>query len=297
MNLDSKALKVHLNKRIQEVAEYLLPNGQLSEDQTQWTVGDRTGKPGQSLKLELAGDKGGLWYDFATKEGGDIFDLWQATKDVSFKKALEEANQFLEGRDSICANSQEKGNTKHMNKHNNKKKCRVPMKSEPTHTWYYRNSIGELIGKVVRWDAVDGSCKRVMPYFKPDGHGGFLTGIPAAFKDKRPLYGDRPGKNGGIVVTEGEKAVDAVGQMGIPACTSLGGCGAVDNADWSPLKGARQVLIWADNDKPGLKYAHKVANKIHGMEPEADIRILTWGDEKDDAVDFICSVMKADLFL
>jgi len=33
------------------------------------------------------------------------------------------------------------------------------------------------------------------------------------------------------------------------------------------------------------------------MEPEADIRILTWGDEKDDAVDFICSVLIAEGFI
>lgn len=295
MSLDASKLKAKLVERMQEVAEFLLPNGQRID--MQWTCGSPKGESGQSLKLEMYGDKAGLWHDFATEEGGDIFNLWQSARDMDFKTALEEAHQFLEDRDSLDTNSQVNGKKTVMSKHNGKKKPRTPMKPEPTHIWYYRNSAGDVIGKVIRYDALDGSYKQVKPYFKLDSTGGFLAGIPADLNDKRPLYGDHPGKNGNIVITEGEKATDAVRQMGFPACTSLGGCGAADKTDWSPLKGAKKVLIWADNDEPGFKYANAVAQQIYATAPEADIRIFSYGKEKEDAVDFVFDILSNDAHL
>jgi hypothetical protein len=287
LNTDVAELKVQLVERMQEVAEFLLPNGQLTD--MQWTCGSAKGEPGQSLNLELYRDKAGLWHDFATREGGDILDLWQSARGVNFKTALEEAHQFLEDQDNLDTKLPVNGKNRVMSKHNGKKKPRAPMKPKSTHTWHYRDSAGKVIGKVVRWDAVDNSCKQVKPYFKPDGNGGFTAGIPAEINDKRPLYGDHPDKNGSIIITEGEKAADAVRQMGFRACTSLGGCGAPAKTNWSPLKGVRQVLIWADNDEPGIKYADAVANIIHAIAPDADIRILTYGDTTEDAADFVFS--------
>jgi len=291
MNVDTRILKAQLIERMQDVAEFLLPAGQLSEDYTQWTVGDRTGKPGQSLKLELHGDKAGLWHDFATDEGGDILELWQSARSVNFKTALDEARQFLKDQNTLDPKTPVNGKKKSISKHNGKKKPRAPMKPKPTHTWYYKDNTGAVIGKVVRWDAVDGSSKQVKPYFNSNGSGDFTAGIPAEINDKRPLYGDQPSKEGTIIITEGEKAADAVRQMGFPACTSLGGCGAAKKADWSTLFGAKQVLVWADNDEPGMKYAHAVANQVHEIVPKADIRILTSGEASHDAADFVYGLL------
>jgi GTPase SAR1 family protein len=47
------------------------------------------------------------------------------------------------------------------------------------------------------------------------------------------------------------------------------------------------VLIFADNDKPGMKYADAVANHVNSVAPEADIRILTYGKKGHDAADFV----------
>ena len=88
-NLLAKKVKSALVERMQEVAEFLLPGGRLSDDQMQWWCGDRYGTEGKSLKLELHGDKAGVWNDFAEEEGGDILDLWQSARDVEFKTALE----------------------------------------------------------------------------------------------------------------------------------------------------------------------------------------------------------------
>ncbi len=290
-NIETNRLKLELTEQILEVAEFLLPSGRLSDDQMQWLCGDCKGTEGQSLKLELQGEKAGIWYDFAEEQGGDILDIWQSARDVDFKTALNEAHQFLKDRERLDTNSQA-NREKSMRTNNNKKKPKATMKSVPTHTWYYRNDSGGVVGKVVRWDSVDGGCKQVKPFFTPDGQGNFLAGIPAAMNNKRPLYGDQPSQGGVIVVTEGEKAADAVRQMGFPACTSLGGSGVAHKSDWSPFKGVKQVLIWADNDEPGMKYADTVANQIHNLTPAADIRILTYGETSDDAADFVYTLLK-----
>lgn len=147
MNIDAKALKGQMAGHMQEVAELLLPNGQLTGQQ--WLCGDSHGKAGESLKLEMYGDKAGLWNDFATAEGGDILDLWQSARDVNFKTSLAEASQFLEDPNSLDTNVQIIGKKKEMDIHKNKNTPKALMRSEPTHTWYYRNGADEIIGKVV----------------------------------------------------------------------------------------------------------------------------------------------------
>ncbi len=66
--------------------------------------------------------------------------------------------------------------------------------------------------------------------------------------------------NAPVIVTEGEKAADGAATL-FPeheAVTSPGGCKAAGKADWTPLKG-RTVVVWPDNDKPGLDYAEDVS--------------------------------------
>ena len=46
-------------------------------------IGDIGGTPGDSLKICLSGAKRGLWYDFATAEGGDVFSLWGRNRGIS----------------------------------------------------------------------------------------------------------------------------------------------------------------------------------------------------------------------
>ncbi|MBL4838241.1 MAG: DUF3987 domain-containing protein [Kordiimonadaceae bacterium] len=61
-----------------------------------------------------------------------------------------------------------------------------------------------------------------------------------------------------VILVEGEKCADALSSLGFLATTSMGGSNAARFTDWSPLVG-RTVIIWPDNDTPGLKYAHAVA--------------------------------------
>ena len=66
-----------------------------------------------------------------------------------------------------------------------------------------------------------------------------------------------------MIVTEGEKAADAAALVfpNSVVITSPGGSKAAKFADWRPLAG-RPVMIWPDNDPPGLGYAVDVEREL-----------------------------------
>jgi hypothetical protein len=121
--------------------------------------------------------------------------------------------------------------------------------------WTYRAEDNAVLGHVARYDGPDG--KDIIPFFKRDGQ----RWISGAAPTPRPLYGldELPGFTGGIVIVEGEKAADAAQRLlaDAVALTWPGGSNAVKKADWSPMKG-RNVVVWPDNDEPGLKAARDV---------------------------------------
>lgn len=83
--------------RLPDILTYLFPQGRTKGDN--YEIGNIRGEPEQSLKIGLYGDKAGLWHDFATGEGGDIFDLWAACHNfdcsTEFKKVLGSAPNFM----------------------------------------------------------------------------------------------------------------------------------------------------------------------------------------------------------
>ncbi len=94
-----------------------------------------------------------------------------------------------------------------------------------------------------------------------------------------------------VFVCEGEKTADALWSIGLPATTSAGGSNGSDKSDWSILAG-KKVIIWPDNDDPGMDYANNVAWLLDGMIPESEIRILDPDvlgitEPGEDAYDFI----------
>ncbi|HMY37925.1 MAG TPA: hypothetical protein PK011_01260, partial [Marinagarivorans sp.] len=94
---DTDALRGALVDRLDDILGYLLPQGRARGKQ--YYVGDIDGNAGKSLVVELAGSKRGLWQDFATGEGGDLFDLWAAVRGLSarahFPELVAEIRQWL----------------------------------------------------------------------------------------------------------------------------------------------------------------------------------------------------------
>ena len=77
----------------------------------------------------------------------------------------------------------------------------------------------------------------------------------------------------GTFVTEGEKAADAIRELGLVATTSAGGSSAAAKTDWSPLAG-KTVVVCPDNDEPGEKYGNQVASILVELNPPAPVKLL-----------------------
>ena len=107
---------------------------------------------------------------------------------------------------------------------------------------------------------------------RPDGL------LPIYFQDKHP--------NKPILINEGEKATVASEKLWHgDSVTWHGGVNAWQKSDWSPVKG-REVIIFPDNDDPGLKCANELCDylrtlkcKVKVIEPPKDFA------DKDDLYD------------
>jgi hypothetical protein len=64
-----------LAARMVRLAPELLPAGRPEAGGREWRCGGLDGGAGRSLAIELAGERAGLWHDFATGESGDALDL------------------------------------------------------------------------------------------------------------------------------------------------------------------------------------------------------------------------------
>ncbi|NGZ20090.1 MULTISPECIES: AAA family ATPase [unclassified Wolbachia] len=225
---EKEQLKTQLLSNIRSCLSYLLPRGTFRGDK--FYVGDLKGNQGKSMIVELTGSKAGLWHDFSTGEGGDIFDLWAA---VTGK------NQFTDTIEDIAKwiGYSEKNNTL----------------GQPTASWNYYDESDQVIVTVYRYNTDSG--KRYLPF---DVKRSSFT-LP----ETRPLY-NIPGimKSDKVILVEGEKCADALIEQGITATTAMLGANApIEKTDWSPLKG-KHVIIWPDNDEPGKQYAEKVVKKL-----------------------------------
>ncbi len=122
--------------------------------------------------------------------------------------------------------------------------------------WDYRDAAGNLLGFVCRFDGPGG--KVIRPAFRREGDQWRFGGAPKPWPlfrlDVLTANPDKP-----VLLAEGEKAAEAA-QALMPdsvATTTLHGARAPRNTDFTPLRG-RKVLIWPDNDPPGLEYAKRV---------------------------------------
>ncbi|MHC4538303.1 MAG: AAA family ATPase [Planctomycetota bacterium] len=103
-----------------------------------------------------------------------------------------------------------------------------------------------------------------------------------------------------VVICEGEKCSDAIIRLGFCATTSPGGAGKAAYADWTPLAGKRRIVLWPDNDEPGLKHMREVVAVLAKLDPRPSVWMIQPTDldlgPKEDAYDFIeqCRVAGVD---
>lgn len=124
---------------------------------------------------------------------------------------------------------------------------------EPDAVWVYRMPDGTAYGAIARWNTEAG--KEVRPIIW-DGERFITSGFGAG----RPLLNSEMVSSvpiAPVLVVEGEKTADAAAKYAPPGwvvVTWSGGTAVWDRTDWSSLDG-HPVVIWPDNDEPGLKAA------------------------------------------
>lgn len=247
-------IKAAMLARLPEVLRYLFPNGRKLKREFQ--IGSLQGEKGQSLRISMQGDKAGLWQDFESGHGGDIFDLWAAVHGLDtqrdFSAVLRSCADWL-GLSAI-----------------------VPSVSLERREWIYTDVSGKPLVTVKRTDGADGK-KTFLPY----DHTAGKHSMP----DVRPLYNlpdiaasDR------IIITEGEKCAQVLIDLGMPATTVMGGAN-FDPAktDFSPLSG-KDIIIWPDNDRAGQGYVKHLKTGLQSIKPRS-LRVIIPPAEKPEKWD------------
>lgn len=236
-----------LGPRMEELVRQLLPGGKRVGHE--WKAGDISGGPGDSLTVELEGEKAGLWCDQAADQGGDLIDLIAANQMLSIGKAIGWLRNYLgikSDPDDRPFNPLEFGF----------KRKDEAVYRKGSKAWTYRDSAGNPIAWVVRFDGPNGK-KDILPLRMIDGKPrwkGFTKG------ESKPIYNlhqlsRRTGQP--ILIVEGEKTADAAAAIFSDhiVLTWMGGTKNVAFADWTPVRQAADagaaVILWPDADSPG----------------------------------------------
>lgn len=129
---------------------------------------------------------------------------------------------------------------------------------QPISQWIYKHADGKPAYRVVK---LPGKQFRQHAYLPTGEWGKKLDGVerlPYRLPEIRAAIdnGDT------IYIAEGEKDVDALVQHGVEATCNSGGAGGFTAKIAKPLQGARQIIIVADRDKPGIDHAEQVAGHL-----------------------------------
>src|ERR1700739_3105559 len=77
-----------VRSRAEELCGHFFPHGKKVGNE--WKIGDILGAPGDSLGIQLTGQKAGLYHDRATGEGGDFIKLLRENRNIPFTQAVAE---------------------------------------------------------------------------------------------------------------------------------------------------------------------------------------------------------------
>ncbi len=278
-------LKQQLHSKLLEALYYMFPAGKVAHNT--FYIGNIKGEDGESLTVELAGGKTGLWHDFATGEGGDILTLWGAAHGwdsrrhfreivISVQEWLGIYQSLLPQRD-VATEAQASG---------------AQALGAPTSKWTYKDGDGHPLVWAYRYDSARGKEFR----YQDARTGQWKVPCP------RPLY-NQPGigRADTVILVEGEKCAESLINSGICATTAMNGANApIDKTDWSPLIG-KHVLVWPDHDAPGKAYADRVIRKLASPDLKlASLSLLSIPEgkaDKWDAADAIDEGMDVKAFM
>lgn len=232
----------------------------------------RFGKQG-SMSVDV---KTGQFFDHEQNEGGGV--LWFIERETGRPVAGGSAVEWMRENGFDVEDDRppavKSGNGPRLDPDGNWLPQRVPDHGRLTKTFDYRDAAGELIYQVCRYDwTVDPSVnpkghdktfvQRVPDSKKPGGWSYKTKGItwlpyrlPELLAD---IANGRP-----IFIVEGEKKVDMLREIGVPATCNHGGAGKFPD-DLAPHFRDAQIVVLPDNDTAGHDHAGLIARRLEGV--------------------------------
>jgi uncharacterized protein (DUF927 family) len=274
-------------RSISQVLAHWLPGGKHTDGGKEYTAPNprRTDKHAGSFKVSLAK---GTWADFATGEkGGDLIDLVRYLDGGTDVDACNKLADFLNVTpNSAPAPASSKAKAPEWVPvlpipDEAMRKC-PPEHGKPSKLWIYKDASGQAMWVLYRFDLgpdADGKpCKVFAPltWCKNSSNGAYQwrwQGLP----EPRPLLRlDELARRSAdpVVICEGEKSADAAAEL-LPHYVATcwpNGTNSWQKADFAPLAG-RDVLLWPDNDAPGLTCVDALAEHLRQL-GAASVRVL-----------------------
>jgi hypothetical protein len=242
---------------IEPVARRLLgePNAHLST-KTELRYGTHG-----SLSVKIGGTHQGTWTDHEAGSGGGVLDLIVRERGGDRKDAVE----WLKSEFGDIAGRPEPSAGR-----------------RPVAVYPYTDEAGELLFEVVRFDPKDFRQRH------PDGRSGYVWNIkgvrPVPYRLPDLLEAVALGKP--VYVVEGEKDVDRLAKLGVPATCNAGGAGKWRDEFASFFAGA-DVIILPDNDDAGRDHAEKVAKSLASVAVRVRVAELPDLPRKGDVSDWL----------
>jgi hypothetical protein len=143
----------------------------------------------------------------------------------------------------------------------------------------YQDEQGNLLFQVVRRDVPGG--KKIVQR-RPDGKGSFIfdtTGVRKVLYRLPQLLKALEGGESLIFIAEGEKCVDALWEIGLPATCNPGGAGKWRDEYTEVFKGLQgfEIVILPDADRPGQSHASQVKASL--QKEGLEVKIVDLGYE------------------
>lgn len=259
-----KQISEKLSNRVIDVCQELLPEGK--KDGHEWKVGSVEGEPGKSMGVHLAGDKAGVWADFATGESGDLLDLWCAARSIPLSEAIEEAKGFLGIHETKFYRAKPKSFSRPA-----KPQCSA---SSIEMDWLRSRGLTDQTLKQFQVGGKEG--KVYFPFLR----GGELIMCKLRdirSKETRPtssgqepcLFGWQaiPSNTREVYITEGEIDAMSMAQMGYPALSVPFGGGKGAKQQWienefDNLERFDQIFLAMDSDEVGKEGAKEIIERL-----------------------------------
>jgi hypothetical protein len=207
----------------------------------------------------------GTWFDYEANEGGGVLDLIQRERGLADGDAIAwmQTEGFVNGHDTSSL-------------------------GEPVATYDYVDEAGQLLFQV---------CKFIPKTFRqrrPNGSGWNwnLRGVRRVLY-RLPILFEGVTNKQPILITEGEKDVDALVKLNFAATTNPGGAGKWHSGYNEFLRDAEVILI-PDNDEPGQSHMQAVAAELSGVAKSVRILALPELPDKGDVSDWLANGGSAD---